>query len=326
LERVAEYVRKLVPQARMGMAHGQMNEKDLEETMRQFWHGGLDVLVCTSIVESGLDFPRANTLIVDQAQFFGLGQLYQLRGRVGRSERQAFAVFVCPDVERLTEATRKRMQVILDMDYLGAGFQTAMEDLRLRGAGNILGESQSGHIQRIGLDMFLEMLEEAVAKMRGKPLREELQTELNLGVAAHIPEKYIEDGRERLRYYKILSSVLDEAGQREIEFELRDRFGNFPPELENFLAVLDFKRRLGSWGVARADIFPDRLKMHFSEKHAGLDPATLVAWVAASRGKARIHPPAVLELMLAGGSISDKLKAAYDELAPICSGAQRDAG
>jgi transcription-repair coupling factor (superfamily II helicase) len=326
LERVAEYVKTLVPQARIGMAHGQMNEKKLEETMRQFWHGGLDVLVCTSIVESGLDFPRANTLIVDQAQFFGLGQLYQLRGRVGRSERQAFAIFVCPDVERLTETTRKRMQVILDMDYLGAGFQIAMEDLRLRGAGNILGESQSGHIQRLGLDLFLEMLEEAVAKMRGKPLREELETELNLSVTAHIPEKYIEDGRERLRYYKILSSAPDEAGQREIEFELRDRFGSFPPELENFLAVLDFKRHLSGWGVARAELFPDRLKMHFSEKHVRLDPETLVSWVAGSRGKARIQPPAVLELMLAGDSISDKLKAAYGELAPICSGAQRNPG
>ncbi|MDR2893810.1 MAG: transcription-repair coupling factor [Deltaproteobacteria bacterium] len=318
LERAAEYVTKLVPQARIGMAHGQMNEKELEETMRRFWHGELDVLVCTAIIESGLDFPRANTLVVDQAQLFGLGQLYQLRGRVGRSDRQAFAVFVCPDVDRLPEITRKRMRIILDMDYLGAGFQVAMEDLRLRGAGNILGESQSGQMQRLGLDMVLEMLEEAVAKMRGEPLREEIQTELNISLAAHIPDHYITDSRERLRYYKILSSAPNAASQQEAEFELRDRFGAMPPEMENFLAVLRLKRALSAWGVLRADIHPDKLKLHFSAKHAKIDPAKLVAWVAASRGRAKLQPPAALELTLAEGSVSDKLAQAYEQLLPLC--------
>lgn len=317
LERAAEYVRKLVPQARIGLAHGQMNEKELEETMRRFWHGELDVLVCTAIIESGLDFPRANTLIVDQAQLFGLGQLYQLRGRVGRSDRQAFAVFVSNDVDALPELTRKRLRIILEMDYLGAGFQVAMEDLRLRGAGNILGESQSGHMQRLGLDLFLEMLEEAVAKMRGQPLRESVETELNIGVEAHIPEQYIADSRERLRYYKILSSTADAAARREVEFELRDRFGPLPPQLDNFLAVLSFKRHLADWGVTKADIYPDRLKMHFSEKHSSLDPARLIAWVSASKGRAKLQPPAALELMLAGDGFSDKLAAAYEELLPI---------
>ena len=136
LERAAEYVRKLVPEARVGLAHGQMEEKMLEDAMLRFWHGDLDVLVCTAIIESGLDFPRANTLVVDQAQMFGLGQLYQLRGRVGRYDRQAFAVFICPDLDKLPEKSRRRLRVILDMDYLGAGMQVAMEDLRLRGAGN----------------------------------------------------------------------------------------------------------------------------------------------------------------------------------------------
>lgn len=314
LERAAEYVKKLVPEARIGMAHGQMGEKALEEAMRQFWHGELDVLVCTAIVESGLDFPRANTLIVDQAQLFGLGQLYQLRGRVGRSDRQAFAVFVCPDVDRLPENTRKRMRIILEMDYLGAGFQVAMEDLRLRGAGNILGESQSGHMTRLGLDLFLEMLEEAVAKMRGQPLREALETELSLAVPAHIPENYISDSRERLRYYKALSSAQDEAAQRDVEFELRDRFGTPPPELDNFFSVLDFKRTLARWGVGKADIAENRIKMHFSEQHANLDPAALVSWVAASKGRAAIHPPATLEYKLEGETLGQKLAAATDAL------------
>ena len=151
-----------MPDARIGIAHGQMSESELETTMRKFWHGELDILVSTSIVESGLDFPQANTLIVDQAQMFGLGQLYQLRGRVGRSDRQAYAYFLVPDAKKLTDIAEERLRIILEMDFLGAGFQVAMEDLRLRGAGNILGEVQTGHMSRVGMELYLEMLEEAV--------------------------------------------------------------------------------------------------------------------------------------------------------------------
>ena len=176
-----------------------MAEKELEDTMHKFWHGELDVLVCTAIVESGLDFPRANTLIVDQAQMFGLGQLYQLRGRVGRSDRQAYAVFVVSDVEHLPSLARERLRIILEMDYLGAGFQVAMEDLRLRGAGNILGEAQSGHMARVGLDLYLEMLEDAVARLKGEEELLRTETEINLGIPAHIPDSYIEDAHERLK-------------------------------------------------------------------------------------------------------------------------------
>ena len=319
LERVAEYVKKLVPGARVGMAHGQMNESALEETMHKFWHGDLDVLVCTSIIESGLDFPRANTLIVDQAQLFGLGQLYQLRGRVGRSDRQAFAVFVTPDPDRLPELARQRMRIILDMDYLGAGFQVAMEDLRLRGAGNILGESQSGHMNRLGLDLFLEMLEEAVAKLKGQPVQSSHETELSLGIPAFIPEGYMSESRERLRYYKLLSSAPDDASQRDTVFEMRDRFGPLPPELENFTAVLTFKRFLSKASVQKADIFKDKLRLAFAEG-ASLDPARLITFVMELQEKGinvRLHPPAVLELPLAGGSVEDALLSVRRLLAPV---------
>lgn len=322
LERSVEFVRKLAPEARIGMAHGQMNEKALEESMRAFWHGDLDVLVCTAIIESGLDFPRANTLIVDQAQMFGLGQLYQLRGRVGRSDRQAYAVFVANDVDKLPDIARKRLRVILEMDYLGAGVQVAMEDLRLRGAGNILGEAQSGHMHRVGLDLFLEMLEEAVAKARGRPLRESVQTELNLGVPAHIPESHIADSRERLRYYKALSSAADSAAQRDVEFELRDRFGPPPPELSNFFSVLNFKRHLVDWGVVRADIHESGIRLQFDERQARLDPAVLVAWVQGSGGRARIHPPAVLDYALEGEDLAARLASAYEDLLPVAGGSR----
>ena len=298
LERVAEFVRGLVPTARVGMAHGQMGERELEDTMHKFWHGELDVLVCTAIVESGLDFPRANTLIVDQAQMFGLGQLYQLRGRVGRSDRQAYAVFVVSDAERLPEQARQRMRIILELDYLGAGFQVAMEDLRLRGAGNILGEVQSGHMTRLGLDLYLEMLEEEVARLKGDPPREAAEPELNIGLAAHIPETYIGDARERLKFYKALSSAPDAATLQDVEMELRDRFGPCPPELRNFLAVLVLKRFLASLQVVRADIHPERLRLVWDERQTAIAPERLVAWVAARQGRARLVPPATLEVRM----------------------------
>lgn len=298
LEKSAEYVRKLVPQARVGMAHGQMTERALEETMHQFWHGELDVLVCTAIVESGLDFPRANTLIVDQAQMFGLGQLYQLRGRVGRSDRQAYAVFVVSDIDRLPDLARERMRIILEMDYLGAGFQVAMEDLRLRGAGNILGEVQSGHMTRVGLDLFLEMLEEAVTRLKGEPKREDTETELNIGLSAHIPDNYIPDPRDRLRFYKALSSAHDAAQQQDIEMELRDRYGAFPPELETFLALLVFKRFLCGLQVQRADVYPDRIRLSWDEKQTAVSVERLMAFVTERGDGARLLPPAALEVRL----------------------------
>ena len=293
LPRVAEYVRSLVPQARVGMAHGQMGEVELEENMHKFWHGELDVLVCTAIVESGLDFPRANTLVVDQAQMFGLGQLYQLRGRVGRSDRQAYAFFVVPDADCLSGAAEERLRIIMDMDYLGAGFQVAMEDLRLRGAGNILGEVQSGHMGRVGLDLYLEMLEEAVSRLKGTPAALATETELNIGLPAHIPQSYIADGRERLRCYKALSSAVGGAAREEVALSLRDRFGAFPVELENFLAVLDFKQFLGEMQVQRADITLDHVKLVWAEGQSAVSPEKLVALAAATPG-ARLLPPAGL--------------------------------
>ncbi len=302
LERVAEYVRNLIPTARLGMAHGQMPEKELEETMHKFWHGELDVLVCTSIVESGLDFPRANTLIVDQAHMFGLGQLYQLRGRVGRSDRQAYAFFVVPEEHRLSDTARERLRIILELDYLGAGFQVAMEDLRLRGAGNILGEVQSGHMTRLGLDLFLEMLEETVSRLKGTPSSAVVETELNIGVPAHIPESYVQDGRERLRYYKSLSSAIDGATREDIALAMRDRFGAFPQEFENFLSILTFKQHIGGLTAQRADIFAHKVTIQWSKEQTSLDGEKLVKLMTSGGKdgqKIRLTPPATLEIRFA---------------------------
>ncbi|WP_243546471.1 transcription-repair coupling factor [Pseudodesulfovibrio tunisiensis] len=296
LERVAEYVKELVPDARVGMAHGRMTEKALEEAMRGFWHGELDVLVCTAIVESGLDFPNANTLIVDQAQLFGLGQLYQLRGRVGRSDRQAYAYFVVPSLDDISELVRKRLRIILEMDYLGAGFKVAMEDLRLRGAGNILGEAQSGQIAKVGLDLFLEMLEEEVRRIRGEASNRATDPELNLVFEAHIPSDYVPDPRERLRYYKALSSARDDRTLVELEAELKDRFGHLPEVVEVFVGVLRLKQTLSRLQVERAELYPARIVLTWGKDIDAVSPQKLVRWVDERSDRARMLPPARLEI------------------------------
>ena len=315
LAAVTDFVRKLAPGARIGMAHGQMAEKDLEDAMHRFWHGEIDVLVCTAIIESGLDFPRANTLIVDNAQMFGLGQLYQLRGRVGRSERQAYAYFVVPSIDHVPELARKRLQVILDMDYLGAGFQIAMEDLRLRGAGNILGEAQSGHIAKIGLDLFLEMLDEEVRRVKGDPPSQEVETELNLSVPARIPEQYVPDSKERLRLYKSLTAARTQAGLAEVLAGIKDRFGHAPVEVENFAAVLGVKSILTQLGVRRADIHSSKMVLTWDEKSQAVSPETLLAWLAPRQSMARLSPPAKLEMRLDQAvSLCEALDKASQEL------------
>ena len=309
LEQVVEYVRSLAPEARIGMAHGQMSAIMLEEAMHKFWHGEMDILVCTAIIESGLDFPRANTLIVDQAQMFGLGQLYQLRGRVGRSERQAFAYFVVNNLDGLPESTRKRLQVILDMDYLGAGFFVAMEDLRLRGAGNILGETQSGTISKVGLELFLEMLENEVRRLKGEAPREDAQTEMNVLYPAHIPEDYIPEARDRLHFYKAMSSAATDEAALEIEREIKDRFGNFPEELRTFGEVVRLKRLLSSLKAVKADLLPGKVVVAWPDgtngrkdgvgDSGGADLAVLdaiVPWVLQHQDQARLLPPNRVEL------------------------------
>lgn len=319
IESVAEYVRALAPGARVGVAHGQMSERHLEDAMHKFWQGDVDILVCTAIIESGIDFPRANTLVVDGAQMFGLGQLYQLRGRVGRSDLQAYAVFVAPpeikNSPKQFGAFRERLQVILNMDYLGAGFQVAMEDLRIRGAGNILGEAQSGHMARVGLDLYLEMLEDAVTRLKDGKSLEVRETELSIAIPALIPASYMQDANLRLKYYKALSSAPEASALQDVELEIRDLFGPLPEELVNFIAVLVLKRFLGTLQVARADIFSDKVKLAWSAGSEAIDPAAFVAWVGKQAGRARVLPPNALEYTLdASLSLPQRLLAVCDDL------------
>jgi transcription-repair coupling factor (superfamily II helicase) len=298
LGRVTEHVKSLAPDARIGMAHGQMRERELEETMHKFWHGELDVLVCTAIIESGLDFPRANTLIVDNAQIFGLGQLYQLRGRVGRSDRQAFAYFVIPSLKSLPETARRRLQVILEMDYLGAGFQIAREDLRIRGAGNILGEVQSGSMARVGIDLFMEMLSEEVGRIKGEQVKQATEPEMGILFDARIPEEYLPDPHDRLRYYKALSSARDDMATAELLAELKDRFGPPPEEALRFIEVLRLKRVLSKLRAERADLYPNRVVVSWNGGDGAPSPEKVVSWVSNRDEWAKLKPPAKIELRI----------------------------
>lgn len=238
LEKVALRILRLVPAARLSVAHGQMRERQLEKIMIDFLDGKTDVLVCTSIIGSGLDIPTANTIIVDRADQFGLSDLYQLRGRVGRGNMQAYAYFLMPGENLLTDDAKKRLQAVQEMSYLGAGFRLALKDLEIRGAGNLLGSEQSGHVYKVGFEMYLDMLEKAVAELKGEEKAEEVDPQIRLDIAAFIPEPYVPDAGLRLGLYRRLASEKTVEALRGFREELLDRFGPVPEEADNLLQVM----------------------------------------------------------------------------------------
>jgi transcription-repair coupling factor (superfamily II helicase) len=221
----AAMIQELAPEARIGVGHGQMGEAELEQTMLKFVRHEYDILVCTTIVENGLDIPLANTMIIENADRYGLSELYQLRGRVGRSNRRAYAyLLVQPDTE-LTEVARKRLAALKEFSDLGAGFKIAALDLELRGAGNLLGGEQHGHIETVGYDTYIRLLEETVQELKGEEVAPQIHAMLNLGLEIRIPSSYIADETQRLRAYKRIADIADEAGEKVLVSELTDRYG-----------------------------------------------------------------------------------------------------
>ena len=231
LEDVAEFLAEAAPELRVARAHGQLPPSTLEDVMTAFYDGKYDVLLSTAIVESGLDIPNANTLIVHRADMFGLAQLYQLRGRVGRSKARAYAYFTTPANQRLTEGAEKRLKVLQSLDTLGAGFSLASHDMDIRGAGNLLGEEQSGHINEVGFELYQSMLEEAVAALKGGDLgetQEQWSPQISLGTSVLIPESYVSDLQLRLGLYRRLSTLEKRTDIDGFAAELVDRFGELP--------------------------------------------------------------------------------------------------
>ncbi|HXJ01354.1 MAG TPA: transcription-repair coupling factor, partial [Micropepsaceae bacterium] len=245
LGQAAEFLRETVPEVKTASAHGQIGAAQLEDTMTAFYDGKIDVLLSTNIVESGLDIPTANTLIVHRADMFGLSQLYQLRGRIGRSKQRAYAYLTTPPDKKLTEGAQRRLQVLQSLDNLGAGFSVASHDLDIRGAGNLLGEEQSGHVREVGIELYQNMLEEAVASMRAGRMDEDIaeawSPQINVGAAVLIPETYVTDLNVRMALYRRLSELEDVRAIESFAAELIDRFGPLPEEVEHLLKIVAIK-------------------------------------------------------------------------------------
>src|SRR5260221_2889012 len=233
---MANLIRRLAPEARIGLAHGRMPEGELERAMIAFLEGAFDLLLSTTIVANGLDIPRVNTIVVNRADRFGLAQLYQLRGRVGRSDRRAYAYLLVPARQVLTPVARRRLKALQEFSELGSGFRVAAMDLELRGAGNLLGAEQSGHIAAVGFEMYCRLLERTVQEMKGETVRPEVKAQINLAVDIKIPEDYIPDFSERLVLYKKISSVAGEEELARIRDEIRDLYGEIPRPAEHLLS------------------------------------------------------------------------------------------
>jgi transcription-repair coupling factor (superfamily II helicase) len=267
IQKMARKLQELVPEVRLDVAHGQMAEEDLERVMYRFLNRDIDLLVCTTIIESGLDIPSANTIIVNRADCFGLAQMYQLRGRVGRADEQAYAYLLIPDESLLTSDARKRLKVLMEHSDLGAGFQIAMNDLEIRGGGTILGASQSGHIAAVGYDLFLKLMEDAVAELKGEPVAQPLDPEINIQLSAYFSESYIRDIDQRMMLYRRMARMTELQEITDLRTELADRFGPLPDEATHLLFKIMLKVLARQAGVVRLDVNDQKLVLYFSEAH-----------------------------------------------------------
>lgn len=292
IEATAEKVRELVPDARVGVAHGQMTERSLERAMSDFYHKRYNVLVCSTIIETGIDVPSANTIIIERADRFGLAQLHQLRGRVGRSHHQAYAYLLTPPPRQMTADAAKRLEAISQAEDLGAGFTLASHDLEIRGAGELLGEEQSGQIESIGYSLYMEMLDRAVNAIRnGKtpnveaPMAESI--EIGLGVAALIPDDYIQDVQQRLIMYKRVSNARSDDELRELQVEMIDRFGLLPEPAKHLFRQASLRLRAESLGITRLEAGDKRGRIQFGEETA-VEPITLVEMIQKAPGTYRL--------------------------------------
>jgi transcription-repair coupling factor (superfamily II helicase) len=296
----AAAIQQLVPNARIGVGHGQMGEQELEKVLLGFMRHEYDVFVSTTIVENGLDIPLANTIIIENSERFGLAELYQLRGRVGRSNRRAYAYLLVPQDTELSETARKRLAALREFSDLGAGFKIAALDLELRGAGNLLGGEQHGHIAAVGFDTYLRLLEETVSELKGEEKPLEIHSTLNLGLDIRIPPEYIADENQRLRAYKRIADARDVEQAEKIRGELADRYGPLPEAVETLVRFALLKTQAALAGIEAIDRCAGALQIKF---HPGskIDPARLMALVSSHEG-AQFTPAGVLRLPLPAGA------------------------
>jgi transcription-repair coupling factor (superfamily II helicase) len=283
IEKTAQELAELVPEARIGIGHGQMRERELEQVMTDFYHKRHNVLLCTTIIETGIDIPNANTIIIDRADKFGLAQLHQLRGRVGRSHHQAYAYMLTPPTKSVSKDATKRLEAIALADDLGAGFTLATHDLEIRGAGELLGEDQSGQIQGIGFTLYMEMLEEAIQSIKDgktpnmdRPLHH--GAEINLHIPALIKDDYLPDVHSRLIMYKRISSAKDNTELKELQIEMIDRFGLLPETTKSLFRLKSLKLQAEQLGIIKLDAGSQSGRLEFDQA-TKVDPFTLVTLV-----------------------------------------------
>jgi transcription-repair coupling factor (superfamily II helicase) len=307
IENMAAKLKQLVPGVKLAVAHARLTEDQLESVMYQFMNKEIDLLVCTSIIESGLDIPSANTIVVNRADRFGLAQIYQLRGRVGRSDEQAYAYLLIPHESTLTKDAQKRLKVLMEHSDLGSGFQIAMNDLEIRGGGTILGASQSGHIAAVGYDMFLKLMENAIAEIKGEPVCEKLEPEINLSMSAYFSDTYIPDLDQRLIAYRRLAKMTEVGDIGEFKSELVDRYGKLPDEAKNLLFKIALKVLSQKAGITRLDHNGPQLVIQFSATHP-FNREALVAWVMSDPKRFELKPSQMVKVKMQKGSKIGQLK------------------
>jgi transcription-repair coupling factor (superfamily II helicase) len=293
---IADKLREMAPNARILIGHGQMPESELERVMLAFMRHEADILVATTIIENGLDIPLCNTIIINRADRHGLSELYQLRGRVGRSDRRAYAYLLIPPDRELSDLARRRLAALKEFSDLGAGFKIAALDLELRGAGNLLGGQQSGHIEAVGFELYTTMLERTVRELKGEVQEETAETQLNLGLNIRIPSDYIPEENQRLRMYKRVAGVETEAQLEDVAGELGDRYGTPPPPVRSLLEYATLKLLSQRIGVAQIERRREAVSIRFTET-ASVDPERLARFVAGEPGS-QFTPAAVLKFTL----------------------------
>jgi transcription-repair coupling factor (superfamily II helicase) len=306
IEEMAQRIEKLAPQARIAVAHGQMPARQLEEIMVRFVNKEIDVLICTTIIESGLDISSANTIIITRADRLGLAEIHQLRGRVGRSSEQSYAYLLVPSLDGLAKEAKERLRALLDHSELGGGFKLAMSDLQIRGGGNILGVSQSGHIAAIGYDLYLELLQNTVSDLKhqadNKEVIETVDPEINLQISAYIPEKYIADTPQRYIAYRKIAGTTDAEQLADLKDELQDRYGALPSETQNLFDMMSLKIKMSAIMITRLEQGKDMLVFSFHEK-TPIGPEKILSLVEKAENSIRFTPDARLMVALESGII-----------------------
>src|SRR5579863_1170350 len=317
IDYMASHLRSLIPEARIAIAHGQMKERQLEEVMREFIEDRINVLVCTAIIESGLDIPNANSMIINRADHFGLAQLYQLRGRVGRSKRKAYAYLLIPGEHIITREAKRRIDALRELveAEAGTGFKLSMRDLEHRGAGNLLGKEQSGEITAVGFELYAEMMEQAIHELRGEPQRPDFEPELRLGIPAYIPDSFVPDEGERLVLYRRMARASARADLDALREEMRDRFGPPPTLVDNLLAAMDLRRRMREMMMLSAILKGDQLEVKF-HPDAPVDTARLVALTESNRRRMRLTPSfqVMVRIETAAGEAGNNYELLFEQL------------